>query len=57
MLDAVAEQARAAGLDQIIGYFFPTKKNGMVARHYESAGLSAHYHRRQRRLRVIAQSA
>ena len=38
MLDALVEQAHAAGLDGIIGYFFPTKKNGMVARHYEDMG-------------------
>ncbi len=38
MLDALVAQARAAGLDRIIGYYFPTPKNGMVASHYEGLG-------------------
>ena len=38
MLDALINQARAAGLDQILGYFLPTTRNGMVARHYELLG-------------------
>ncbi len=38
MLDALVERARAAGLDQILGYFLPTRKNGMVAQHYGLLG-------------------
>jgi FkbH-like protein len=38
MLDALVEQAREAGVEQILGYFLPTKKNGMVAGHYEGLG-------------------
>jgi FkbH-like protein len=38
MLDGVALRARAAGLTRLIGYYLPTKKNGMVAEHYASLG-------------------
>ena len=38
MLDVLVEQARSAGVKRIIGYYIPTKKNGMVAGHYEGLG-------------------
>ena len=38
MLDVLVERAKADGLDRILGYFLPTKKNGMVAKHFESLG-------------------
>ena len=38
MLDGVALRARAAGLTRLIGYYLPTKKNGMVAEHYALLG-------------------
>ena len=38
MLDAVAEHARAMGVSRLVGYYLPTKKNGMVADHYEGLG-------------------
>jgi FkbH-like protein len=40
MLDAVAERARAAGVETLLGYYLPTKKNGMVADHYEKLGFT-----------------
>jgi FkbH-like protein len=40
MLDALVERARAAGAEQVLGYYVPTKKNGMVARHYEALGFA-----------------
>ena len=38
MLDAIALRAHAAGLTRLVGYYLPTKKNGMVAGHYEGLG-------------------
>ncbi|HEX9199517.1 MAG TPA: hypothetical protein VF865_08150, partial [Acidobacteriaceae bacterium] len=38
MLDAVADRARAMGIHTLRGYYLPTKKNGMVADHYEKLG-------------------
>jgi predicted enzyme involved in methoxymalonyl-ACP biosynthesis len=38
MLDAVAQRAQAAGMETLLGYYLPTKKNGMVADHYEKLG-------------------
>ena len=38
MLDAVAMRARSAGLVRLIGYYLPTKKNGMVVEHYATLG-------------------
>src|SRR6266702_2073533 len=38
MLDAVADHARAMGIHTLRGYYLPTKKNGMVADHYEKLG-------------------
>jgi FkbH-like protein len=38
MLDALVEHARATGIATLRGYYLPTKKNGMVADHYEKLG-------------------
>jgi predicted enzyme involved in methoxymalonyl-ACP biosynthesis len=38
MLDGIAERARAAGVTRLVGYYLPTKKNGMVAEHYAGLG-------------------
>lgn len=38
MLDAVAEHARAVGVRTLVGVYLPTKKNGLVAEHYEKLG-------------------
>ena len=40
MLDAVVEQATAAGVRTLCGLYLPTKKNGMVADHYEKLGFT-----------------
>lgn len=40
VLDQLVEVAREAGLATIRGRYVPTKKNGLVARHYESLGFS-----------------
>ena len=40
MLDAVVERAATAGIDTLLGYYLPTKKNGMVANHYERLGFT-----------------
>jgi FkbH-like protein len=40
MLDALAERARARGVQSLVGYYLPTAKNGMVADHYEKLGFS-----------------
>ncbi len=40
MLDALAEQARNTGCKRMVGYYYPTKKNKMVAGHYKSMGFS-----------------
>lgn len=38
MLDAIAMRAQSAGLHRLVGYYIPTKKNGMVSGHYETLG-------------------
>jgi FkbH-like protein len=38
MLDEVAQRARARGLTSIVGYYLPTKKNGMVEDLYAKLG-------------------
>ena len=38
MLDAVVDHARTAGVDTLLGYYLPTRKNVMVADHYEKLG-------------------
>lgn len=38
MLDTLVERCKAAGITEIFGYYYPTKKNGMVASLYESFG-------------------
>ena len=40
MLDAVVAHARDAGIDTLLGYYLPTRKNGMVADHYEKLGFT-----------------
>jgi len=38
MLDVLVEHAKAANITSLRGYYLPTKKNGMVADHYEKLG-------------------
>ena len=38
MLDALVERAAMAGVETLLGYYLPTRKNGMVATHYEKLG-------------------
>ena len=38
MLDRLVEECQKAGVEEIIGYYYPTKKNGMVAKLYEEFG-------------------
>lgn len=38
MLDSLASRAKAIGLRVLLGYYIPTKKNAMVADHYEKLG-------------------
>jgi FkbH-like protein len=38
MLDALVRIAEASGIRRLIGYYVPTKKNAMVADHYENLG-------------------
>jgi FkbH-like protein len=40
MLDALVERASAAGINTLVGYYLPTRKNGMVADHYERLGFT-----------------
>ncbi len=40
VLDALATRAAAMGVTQLVGYYIPTKKNGMVADHYEKLGFT-----------------
>ena len=40
MFDALVEQCQARGIRKIVGIYIPSKKNGMVARHYASLGFS-----------------
>lgn len=38
MLDQLVEKAQHKGIEKIIGYYYPTKKNGMVKEFYKSLG-------------------
>jgi predicted enzyme involved in methoxymalonyl-ACP biosynthesis len=38
VLDHLVETAKTAGATTLRGRYVPTKKNGLVARHYESLG-------------------
>jgi len=40
MFDALIEQCHARGIRKIVGIYIPSKKNGMVAKHYASLGFS-----------------
>jgi FkbH-like protein len=40
MLDGIAERARERRLTELVGYYIPTSKNGMVADHYQKLGFS-----------------
>jgi len=40
MFDALIEQCRTRGIRTIEGVYIPSKKNGMVANHYESLGFA-----------------
>jgi FkbH-like protein len=40
MLDSLVEHARRDGVTRLMGYYKPTKKNGMVAEHYNVLGFS-----------------
>jgi FkbH-like protein len=41
MFDALVEQCQARGIRKIVGVYIPSKKNSMVAGHYESLGFSS----------------
>ena len=38
MFDALIEQCQARGIRRIVGVYIPSKKNGMVAKHYADLG-------------------
>jgi FkbH-like protein len=40
MFDALVEQCQARGIRKIVGVYIPSKKNGMVAKHYDGLGFS-----------------
>jgi FkbH-like protein len=40
MLDGIAERARERRMTELVGYYIPTSKNGMVADHYQKLGFS-----------------
>lgn len=40
MFDALVEQCQARGIRKIVGVYIPTKKNKMVAGHYQSLGFT-----------------
>ncbi len=40
MLDGLVERAKAVDIRTLIGYYFPTAKNSMVAEHYPGLGFS-----------------
>lgn len=40
LLNRLVSDAKAAGYDKIFGEYLPTKKNGIVANHYEQLGFS-----------------
>ena len=41
MLDAIVHAAKAAGLNKLYGYYYPTAKNGMVKEVYKTMGFEA----------------
>jgi predicted enzyme involved in methoxymalonyl-ACP biosynthesis len=38
MFDALVEQCQARGIRRVVGVYIPSKKNGMVAKHYADLG-------------------
>lgn len=40
MINRLAEEAKKAGISEIFGYYYPTKKNSMVSKLYEDFGFS-----------------
>jgi FkbH-like protein len=40
MLDALVERAAAAGIEKLVGYYYPTAKNKMVEDHYRQLGFA-----------------
>lgn len=40
MFDALVEQCQARGVRKLVGVYIPSKKNGMVAQHYEKLGFT-----------------
>ena len=40
MLDALVSKARKWKVEKLIGYYLPTKKNGLVAEHYSTLGFT-----------------
>ena len=40
LLDVLVERALARDLHRIVGFYLPTKKNAMVAQHYENLGFT-----------------
>lgn len=40
MFDTLVEQCQARGIRKIVGVYIPSKKNGMVAQHYETLGFT-----------------
>jgi FkbH-like protein len=40
MFDSLVEECLSRGVRKIVGFYIPTKKNGMVAQHYKSLGFS-----------------
>jgi FkbH-like protein len=40
MFDALVEECQARGIQKIVGIYIPSKKNGMVAGHYEALGFT-----------------
>ena len=40
MLDRLVEECKKQGISEIMGYYIPTKKNGMVAHLYEEFGFT-----------------
>jgi FkbH-like protein len=41
MFDALLEECRDRGIEEIVGLYIPSKKNGMVAEHYRTLGFVA----------------
>jgi len=40
MMDALAERARKLGIRKLVGYYYPTAKNGMVKDFYQLQGFT-----------------